>query len=249
MGRLKGWEAEPAPAITAAVKRGIQTRILPPRKCRKARRTRKAQTGAAETGRDTWVLPTIGIPTPLLNEEVTSMKSPQGDFITSGHTMELVAPATRIRHTGSADFSGDQGATSQNDLAHRDGVLETKTGMLGRDWVISKLAMNITPLGRGCMRSSLQKSCYMEGQSGEGGTPTVPNPLELAYHFGPVKSTPDGYEAMVPAKSCDINIGWNQAVSAPTSVEACPLEKRGVPSPARSRPSVITRRRPPTVFK
>ena len=99
------------------------------------------------------------------------------------------------------------------------------------------------------MRSSLKKSCYMEGRSGEGVTPVVLNLLALSYHFGLVKSTPDGPEATVPAKSCDVSTGWNQAMSSPTPVEACPLKKRGVPSPARSRPSVITRRRPPTVFK
>ena len=76
----------------------------------------------------------------------------------------------------------------------------------------------------------------MEGQSGEREMPTVLNSLALAYTFGPVKSTPDGYEAMVPAKSCDINTGRNQAMSAPTTVDACPLEEHGVPSPARSRP-------------
>ena len=58
------------------------------------------------------------------------MKIPRGDFISSGHTVECVDPATRIRHTGSADSSGDQGATSLNGLAHLDDVLETKTGML-----------------------------------------------------------------------------------------------------------------------
>ena len=82
-----------------------------------------------------------------------------------------------------------------------------------------------------------------------GGTPPVLNPLALAYHFGPVKSTPDRPEAMVPANSCDVNTGRNQVMSTPTPVEACPLEKRGVPSPARSRPSVITGCRPPTVFE
>ena len=68
-------------------------------------------------------------------------KIPQGGFIASGHTVERVDPATRIRNIGCADSSGDQGSTSLNGLAHRD----TKMGMLGRDLVISKLAMNITP--------------------------------------------------------------------------------------------------------
>ena len=95
--------------------------------------------------------------------------------------------------------------------------------MLVQDRVTSKLAMNVTPHGQGYMRSSLQKSFYMEGQSGEGRTPAVLNPLVIAYHFGPVKSTPDRPEAMLLAKSCDIDTGRNQAMSAPTPVEACPL--------------------------
>ena len=99
------------------------------------------------------------------------------------------------------------------------------------------------------MRSSLKKSCYMEGRSGEGVTPVVLNLLALSYHFGPVKSTPDGPEATVPAKSCDVSTGWNQAMSSPTPVEACTLEKCGVTSSAQGRPSVITGRRPPTVFE
>ena len=89
-------------------------------------------------------------------------KIPQGGFIASGHTVECVDPATSIRHTGSTKSSGDQGATSVNGLDHRD----TKTGMLSRDRVTSKSAMNVTPHGRGYMRSSLHKSCYMERQSG-----------------------------------------------------------------------------------
>ena len=147
-GRLKGWEADPAPAIMVTGKQGIQTRILPPLKCRKARRTRKSQTGATEPGRDTGVLPTIGIPTPPLNGAGTSTKIPQGAFIANGHTVERVDPVTRIRHTGSAESSGDQGATSLNGMAHPDGVLDTKTGMLGRDHVTSKSAMNVTPHGQ-----------------------------------------------------------------------------------------------------
>ena len=91
------------------------------------------------------------------------MKSPQGAFIASGHTVECVEPATRIRHTNSANSSGDQGANSLSGLAHLDGVLDTKKGMLGRDRVTSKLAMNVTPHGRGYMRSSLHKCYYMEG--------------------------------------------------------------------------------------
>ena len=82
--------------------------------------------GATDPGRDTGVLPTIGIPMPRLNRAGTSMKIPQGAFIASGHTVERVDPATRIRHTGSADSSGDQGATSLHGMAHLDGVLDKK---------------------------------------------------------------------------------------------------------------------------
>ena len=109
--------------------------------------------------------------------------------------------------------------------------------------------MHVTPHERGYMRYSLQRSYYMGSHSGEGGTPAVLNPLALAYHFGRVISTPDGPEAMVHAKSCDINIGRNQEMSAPTPMEACPRVKRGVPSPVQSRPSVITGRCPPIVVK
>ena len=54
---------------------------------------------------------------------------------------------------------------------------------------------------------------------------------------------------MVSAKSCDVHTGRNQAMIAPTPVEACYHEKHGVPSPAPSRPSVVTGRLPPTVFE
>ena len=97
---------------------------------------------------------------------------------------------------------------------------------MGQDRVTSKSAMNVTPSRRGYMKSSLQRSCYMERQSGEGRTPAVLNPLALAYHFGQATSTPDGPEEM-----------------AQPMVE-CPRVKRGVLLPARSRPSVITRRLP-----
>ena len=89
----------------------------------------------------------------------------------------------------------------------------------------------------------------MEGQSGEGGTPAVLNLLALAYHFGRATSTPDRPEAMVQNIYCDVHTGRNEAMSAPTPMEACPRVKHGVPSPARSRPSVITGRRPQTAVK
>ena len=105
-------------------------------------------------GRDIRVLLTIGITKLPLDGAGTSMKSPQGAFIEIGHTVERVDPSTMIRNTGCADSSGDQGSTYLNGLAHHD----TKMGMLGRDWVTSKSAMNVTPHGQGYMRSSLQKS-------------------------------------------------------------------------------------------
>ena len=63
-------------------------------------------------------------------------------------------------------------------------------GVPGR--VTSQSDMNFTPHRRGYMRSSLQRSCYVERHSGEGGAPSVLNPLALTYHFGRATSTPDG---------------------------------------------------------
>ena len=98
-------------------------------------------------------------------------KKPTGGLYCERAHHGTCGPRTRIRHTGSAVSSGGQGATSLNGLAHLDGMLDTKTGMMGRDLVTSESAMNVTPHGRGYMRSSLHKSCYMEGQSGEWGRP------------------------------------------------------------------------------
>ena len=56
--------------------------------------------------------------------------------------------------------------------------------------VTSQSDMNVTPQIRGYMRSSLQRSCYVERHSGEGGAPSVLNPLALTYHFGRATSTP-----------------------------------------------------------
>ena len=151
----------------------------------------------------------------------------------------------RVTKPGRDTSSEDQGATSQNGLAHHD----TTMGMMGQYQVTSKSAMNVTPPGRGYMRSSLQRSCYVERQSGEGGKPVVLNPLALAYHFGRATSTPDGPDEMVQKISCDVHTGRNEAMSAPTPMGACPRVKRGVLSPARSRPSVITGRRPQTAVE
>ena len=54
---------------------------------------------------------------------------------------------------------------------------------------------------------------------------------------------------MVHKITCDVHTGGNKAMSAPTPMEACPRVKRGVPSPTRSRPSVITGRRPQKTVK
>ena len=59
---------------------------------------------------------------------------------------------------------------------------------------------------------------------------------------------PYGPEEMVQKLSCDVHTGGNEAMSAPTPIEACPCVKRGVLSPARSIPSVITVRRPQTAI-
>ena len=89
----------------------------------------------------------------------------------------------------------------------------------------------------------------MERQSGEGGTPTVLDPLALAYHFDRATSTPDRTEEMVHKVTCDIHTGKNEAMSAHTQMEACPCRKRDVLSPAWSIPSVITGRRPQTAVE
>ena len=137
-GRVKDWEAAPAPTITATKKRGIQTRILPHRDYRKARQTHRAQTRDTNLGRDA--------------------------------------------------SSEDQGATSQNGLAHHD----TSTGVIGRDRATSQSDMNVTPPRRWYMRSTLRRSCYVERQCGEGGAPSVLNPFSPTYHFGWATSTPGG---------------------------------------------------------
>ena len=58
--------------------------------------------------------------------------------------------------------------------------------------------------------------------------PAVLNPLALACHFVQETSTPEGPEAMVQKISCDVHTGGNEAMSAPTPMEACPRVKRGV---------------------
>ena len=82
-----------------------------------------------------------------------------------------------------------------------------------------------------------------------GGAPAVLNPLALAYHFGWETSTPDRNEAMVQKFTCDVHTGGNKAMNAHTPLEACPRGKRGFLLSARSRPSVITRRRPHTAVE
>ena len=57
--------------------------------------------------------------------------------------------------------------------------------------VTSQSDMNVTPHRRGYMRSSLQRSCYVERYSEEGGATSPLNPLTLTYHFGRATSTPD----------------------------------------------------------
>ena len=95
---------------------------------------------------------------------------------------------TRDTKLGRDTSSEEQGATSPNGLAHHD----TSTDVIGRDWVTSQLAMNVTPPRRGYMRSPQQRSCYLERQSREGGAPAVLKPLALTYHFGRETSMPDG---------------------------------------------------------
>ena len=51
--------------------------------------------------------------------------------------------------------------------------------------------MNITPQIREYMQSSLQRSCYVERHSVEGGSTSILNPLALTYHFGRASARPD----------------------------------------------------------
>ena len=238
--RLRPSGAQKSPATG---KRASQVRILPPRRCKRPKQL-SAQKEAIKPGRDTVALPIVGKPKPPSKEAGTSMKSPPGAFIASEHTVERVDSVIQNRHTASADSSGDQGAISHSGLAHLDGVLDTTAGVLDPERVTSS---NVTPHGRPFMRSSLRQSCYREGHSGEGGTPAVLNPLAPAYHFGPVLTTPDGPEAMVPAKSCDANTGREPGLERPKiekGLSDLSDRNRGVPPTARGRPSVITGRRP-----
>ena len=105
------------------------------------------------------------------------------------------------------------------------------------------------PPRRGYMRSSLQRSRYLERQSGEGGTPVALNALALTYHFGQATSTPDGTKAVVQKITCDVHTGGFEAMSAHTPLEAGPRRKHGVLSPTRSRTSGITGRPPQTAVE
>ena len=74
---------------------------------------------------------------------------------------------------------------------------QTRDTPLGRDIsdedqsrVTSQSDMNVTPQRREYMRSSLQRSCYVERHSGEGGSTSILNPIALTYHFGRATSTP-----------------------------------------------------------
>ena len=50
--------------------------------------------------------------------------------------------------------------------------------------------IRVTPQRWKYMRSSLQRSCYVEKHSGEGGLTSIFNPLALICHFGLASSTP-----------------------------------------------------------
>ena len=88
-----------------------------------------------------------------------------------------------------------------NKKARQTHISQTRDTLLGRDSsdkyqsrVTSKSDMNFTPQKREYMRSSLQRSCYMERHSGEGGSTSILNPLALTYHFGRASATPDRKE-------------------------------------------------------
>ena len=54
----------------------------------------------------------------------------------------------------------------------------------------SQSDMNVIPQRQEYMWSLLQRYCYVERHSGEGGSTSILNPLSLTYHFGRAKSTP-----------------------------------------------------------
>ena len=91
-GRLKYWEAAPAPMITATRKRGNQTIILPHIKCRKARRTKRAQTRSTKPGSDT-SSEEQGTTSPngLAHHEITTGMI-GGDWVTSKSAMNVTPP-------------------------------------------------------------------------------------------------------------------------------------------------------------
>ena len=57
--------------------------------------------------------------------------------------------------------------------------------------VTSKSDMKVTPQRQEYIRYSLQRSCYVERHSVEGGATSILNPLALTYHFGQASATPD----------------------------------------------------------
>ena len=57
--------------------------------------------------------------------------------------------------------------------------------------VTSQLDIKVAPQRRKYMRSSLQRLCYVERYSVEGGSTSIFNPLALTYHFGQASATPD----------------------------------------------------------
>ena len=84
--------------------------------------------------------------------------------------------------------------TDTNKKSRRTLSAQTRNMPLGRR-VTSQSDMKVTPQIRKYMRSSLQRSCYVERHSVEGGATSILNPLALTYHFGKVSVTPDRKKA------------------------------------------------------
>ena len=80
--------------------------------------------------------------------------------------------------------------TDINKKARRTHSAQTRDMLLGSR-VTSQSDMKVTPQRRKYMRSSLQRSCYMDRHSGEGGSNSIFNPLALTYHFGQASATTD----------------------------------------------------------
>ena len=80
--------------------------------------------------------------------------------------------------------------TDTNKKSRQTHSAQTRDTLLGSR-VTSQLDMKVTSQKRTYMPSSLQRSCYVERHSVEGGSTSILNPLAQTYHFGQASATPD----------------------------------------------------------